>query len=246
MTTMAAMCSPLSMSSAASISGRINPSCSTVCGQRGRWGVAAVGSGLGVGDRGNRRAGHCGWRGNSVCVPQHRARGATVVGHAGGCSVALLVFAPLALVSWYPTAQMATLVAHDIRSGTVRWESMMPATHPFAIERTANELAVIGRIDDRCDFRLVTIRIDAATGRVLTTTPGGDRDRRGPYLPGRPAGLSPGEVGGLRWDMAVGRIVSAHGWSIRADPAEGPVSALVTGEVTYLAEQGHNYLSCSR
>jgi hypothetical protein len=159
------------------------------------------------------------------------------------CGLGLVVLAPLALVSWYPTGQRATLVAYDTPTGTVRWQSTTPATQLFAITRTANELALVGRVDDECDSGWSPIRIDPGTGQTLGMTRGGDG--QGPYVPGGPPGFPPQEATGLRWDSATGRIVSEHGWSIQAGPADGQVPALVTPDVVYIAEQGRDYLSCS-
>ena len=104
---------------------------------------------------------------------------------AGGCVLGLVVLAPFALANWYPTNEFVTVVAYDAKTGAVLWETTTPATQLFAISGTADELALVARIDDGCgDFRFVTLRIDPATGQIVGTTPGGDE--HGPYVKGGP------------------------------------------------------------
>ena len=164
---------------------------------------------------------------------------------AGGCVLGLVVLAPFALANWYPTSEFATVVAYDAKTGAVLWETTTPATQLFAMTGTADELAVVARIDgDRCGgFRFVTLRIDPASGQIVGTTPGGDE--HGPYVGGGPYEEPAEEANGMRWDVAARRIVSDRGWSIQADPIRGNVPALVTPDVVYLGLQGRKYLSCS-
>jgi hypothetical protein len=163
---------------------------------------------------------------------------------AGGCGLGLAVLAPLALVSRYPSTEFAKLVAYDANTGAVLWESTTPAAELLAITGTEHELAVVAQIDDRCrDSRFVTFRIDPASGQIVETTPGGDGS--GPFVGGGPEVPPAREASGLRWDMATGRIVSDHGWSIQVDPGRGNVPAFVTPDVVYLGFQGRNYLLCS-
>src|SRR5262245_858446 len=67
---------------------------------------------------------------------------------AGGGGLALSLFAPLALVIWYPANEHATVIAYDMDSGDVLWKTTTPVTELSAITVTADGLAAVGRIDD--------------------------------------------------------------------------------------------------
>jgi len=151
------------------------------------------------------------------------------------------VFAPFALVSWYPTTESAKVVAYDATTGAVLWETTTPAARLRAMTR---ELSIGAQIADGCgDSPSVTVRINPADGHVIGIGP--RRDEFGPYVPGGPYEMDGPAVDGLRWDVANERIVSDRGWSVKAGPHPGDVPALVTPEVVYLGVQGLNYLSCS-
>jgi hypothetical protein len=159
------------------------------------------------------------------------------------CCLVLAVAAPVALVIWYPAPQQARLVAYDAGSGRVLWRAEIDATQLFSVSAEAGELILIGRVDDRCDYRFVTIRLDAAGGGHLRTSAGGDAGVSGSFgADFLVTGTGPGL---LHFDPAAGRVVSDLGWSVKASPDGGPLLAVMTDDVVYLAEQGENHVVCN-